>query len=174
MLACPGTPPWAPVKRVFVTSATYMGNLGGLEGADATCQAHADAAGLDGEFKAWLSTAVESAAERLTQATVPYARVDDVQVAANWNDLVDGLLAAPISLDENGTPYTINRVWTGTAPNGSHLPPDCQGWHADQAATEQPSATQGKNGVPNETGEAWTGFDAAGCQGRFPIYCVEQ
>jgi hypothetical protein len=76
--ACPGTPPWAPVKRVFVTSTGYPGNLGGLAGADAKCQERATAAGLGGTFKAWLSAAGtgNSAAERLTHATVPYVRVD--------------------------------------------------------------------------------------------------
>ena len=44
------------VKRVFVTSANYTGDLGGLVGADSKCQALADSAGLDGNYKAWLST----------------------------------------------------------------------------------------------------------------------
>jgi hypothetical protein len=131
--ACPGTPPWAPsVKRVFVTSTTYIGNLGGLVGADDKCQERADAAGLSGTFKAWLSAAGtgNSAAERLTHAPVPYVRVDGVQVAANFTDLVDGTLAAPISLDEFGNPFTINAVWTGTLPDGHSAGADCRGWTA--------------------------------------------
>src|SRR5207248_2675590 len=42
-------------KRVFVTSVMYDGNLGGLAGADAKCQARATAASLSGTYKAWLS-----------------------------------------------------------------------------------------------------------------------
>jgi len=35
-------------KRIFVTSTTYDGNLGGLAGADAKCAARGAAAGLSG------------------------------------------------------------------------------------------------------------------------------
>jgi hypothetical protein len=82
--ACPGTPPWAPpVKRVFVTSTVYTGNLGGSAGADDKCQERADAAGLGGTFKAWLSATGtgNSAFDRLSHASVPYVRVDD---ASRW------------------------------------------------------------------------------------------
>jgi hypothetical protein len=132
--ACPGTPSWVPVKRVFVTSNIYRGDLGGLLGADAKCQALADAAGLGGEFKAWLSAAGpgNSAADRLTHATGPYVRVDGVQVAANWTDLVDGLLSAPISIDEHGAPVISGTmgVWTGTNTAGRLQAPNviCNDW----------------------------------------------
>jgi hypothetical protein len=42
-------------KIVFVTSQTYTGNLGGHTGADQKCKALALAAGLLGNFKAWIS-----------------------------------------------------------------------------------------------------------------------
>src|SRR5262245_3061033 len=44
-----------PPRRVFVTSAIYPGNIGGLMGADAKCQTSADAAMLGGSWRAWLS-----------------------------------------------------------------------------------------------------------------------
>jgi cysteine-rich repeat protein len=43
-------------KKVFVSSQMYDGNLGGLAGADAKCQALADAANLTGTYMAWIST----------------------------------------------------------------------------------------------------------------------
>src|SRR5690242_15690863 len=42
-------------RRVFVTSKTYQGTLGGLAGADMECQKLADAANLGGTWMAWLS-----------------------------------------------------------------------------------------------------------------------
>jgi len=42
-------------KKVFVSSQTYVGNLGGVAGADSLCQGLATAAGLTGTFKAFLS-----------------------------------------------------------------------------------------------------------------------
>ena len=41
--------------RVFVSSATYDGALGGHAGADATCQSLATAAALGGTWMAWIS-----------------------------------------------------------------------------------------------------------------------
>jgi hypothetical protein len=52
-------------KRVFVTSTTYNGNLGGLAGADAKCQVRADAANLGGTWKAIISGDAESARSRI-------------------------------------------------------------------------------------------------------------
>src|SRR5438045_3087614 len=49
--AAPGPKP----KLVFVTSTAYVGNLGGLQGADMKCQARAAAGRLRGTFLAWLS-----------------------------------------------------------------------------------------------------------------------
>lgn len=49
-------------KIIFVTSEHYKGGeIGGIAGGDAKCQALADAAGLGGEFKAWLATSKEDA-----------------------------------------------------------------------------------------------------------------
>ncbi len=47
-------------KVVFVTSTIYSADLGGIVFADAECQARADAAGLSGVFRAWLSDGMDS------------------------------------------------------------------------------------------------------------------
>ncbi len=53
----------------FLTSVTYAGNLGGLDGADAICQKHANNAGLPAnQYRAWLSTSDEDAAARIGSA----------------------------------------------------------------------------------------------------------
>jgi hypothetical protein len=169
--ACPGTPPWAPVKRVFVTSTGYPGNLGGLAGADAKCQERATAAGLGGTFKAWLSAAGtgNSAAERLTHATVPYVRVDGAQVAANFTDLVDTALTAPISIDEFGNLFTgFNVAWTGTHGDGSSATDNCNGWLSSS------SGDKGQFGAVLETGGAWTGNGDISCTFGLHLYCFEQ
>ena len=80
----------------------YDGNLGGLAGADSKCQARADAAGLGGSWNAWLSDDAESASSRITRSSGPYTRVDGVLVANNWDDLTDGSLQNPLSIDEFG------------------------------------------------------------------------
>jgi hypothetical protein len=58
----------SPPKRVFVSGSKWNGNLGGLAGADAKCQQAADAAGLGGTFRAWISDDATSASSRLTHS----------------------------------------------------------------------------------------------------------
>jgi hypothetical protein len=53
------------LKRVFITSKGYSGNLDGLEGADKICQQEAKMKGLDGNWKALLGDDNISATERL-------------------------------------------------------------------------------------------------------------
>ena len=81
-------------KIVFVTSETYTGALGGLDGADALCQERANDAGWPGTFKAWLSdrdTSVSQRFDRVFYGT-PFVRTDGVRVANDWADLTDGTL----------------------------------------------------------------------------------
>ena len=68
-----------------MTSTTYKaGDLGGLAGADAKCQARAMAAGLTGTFRAWLSDATNSPSSRFPQDAGPYLLVNGGLVANNW------------------------------------------------------------------------------------------
>ena len=79
--------------------------LGGVTGADSVCQARANAAGLSGTFKAWISggSYSSSPASRFTRSTVlPYVRIDGAVVANDWNDLTDGTIQNPINIDEFG------------------------------------------------------------------------
>ena len=116
-----------PANIVFVTSTTYDGNLGGLSGADAKCQARATAAGLGGTFKSLLSDSTTSAASHLTtHSTAPYKLVDGTLVANSWTGLTSGSLASPLYKDEFGNPagqYPFQNVtttaWTNTNPDGS-------------------------------------------------------
>src|SRR5205823_203503 len=79
-------------KVVFVTSTSYDGNLGGLTGGDAKCQARAVAAGLAGTYKAWLCSGSTSAASRLSHlSTGDYVRLDGAVLANGWAGLTDDL-----------------------------------------------------------------------------------
>src|SRR5262245_26846429 len=62
-------------NRVFVTSTKFNGNFNGLTGADAQCQARADAAGLGGAWMAWLGNGVDGPATRFTHSAAPYPRM---------------------------------------------------------------------------------------------------
>jgi hypothetical protein len=154
-------------RRVFVTNTIQNANFGGIAGADALCASQATAAGLEGEFKAWLSTAVSPVADRLTQSSVPYVLVDGTMVADDWVDLVDGFIDAPINLDANGL-LRGGDVWTGTLPSGlSYANGDCAGF------TDE-SEPMGLCGSTTTFGGGWTTSATPVCSTELRLYCFEE
>lgn len=153
-------------KKVFVTSTTYDGNLGGLSGADAKCQAQAEIAGLahSANFKAWLSDGSTDAISRLT-GTGPWVRLDGIKVADNKTDLTNGAIFTSISMDELGN-YVSTMVWTGTNAVGTKEANTCNSW-ADN------SATQGSLGDTSGAYPYWTARSNASCASTWPLYCFE-
>jgi hypothetical protein len=132
----------------FVTSTgsgTMGGNLGGLAGADAKCQALAAVVGAGSRtWHAYLSISGATpvnARDRI--GTGPWYNAKGVKIADNLAQLHDeggmNALSALTAVDENGLQVpTANPnehdVFTGTAANGMALPatPDltCAGWTA--------------------------------------------
>ena len=110
-------------KTVFVTSQVYQGDLGGMEGANAKCKACAEAAGLNGNYRAWISTRpTECPDQTFTKWDGAYVLVDDtMMLATSWTDLADGMLLNPIDTDEYGNKVIGSYVWTSTDPNGGLL-----------------------------------------------------
>ena len=104
-------------KVVFLTSEVFGGNLGGLSGADATCQRLADAAGHTGTYKAWLSYGAESPSTRFTHSAGPYVLPNGTWLAVSWQALTNGQLHARIDVDEWGHQIDLppfGPVWTGS------------------------------------------------------------
>ncbi|MEM8962281.1 MAG: hypothetical protein AAGD38_12430 [Acidobacteriota bacterium] len=157
-------------RLVFASSVSTTGDLGGLDGGDAFCQGLADAAGLGGTYKAWLSDPNGSPSTRFTQDDRAFELVDGTQIAADWDDLIDGTLDAAISLDENGDAASSNngRVWTGTTFAGERVGNSCAEWSTDTGV----SAGVGEY---SETDNAWT-YDGLGltCNESYLIYCFQQ
>lgn len=160
-----------PPKVVFHTSQGYQGNLGGLAGADAICQTHAEAAGLSGSYMAWLSDLTDSPSTRFTQATVPYVLVDGTKIADSWSDLVDGTLQHPIDRDELGGYYQGNYAWTGTEPDGTPTTNPgylCENW------TSSEMVNYGIRGAEYGSDTTWTRHSGGFCEYYHSIYCFEQ
>jgi hypothetical protein len=175
-LYCFEQPEPPETKTVFVTSACYDGaHVYGLDGADDICQTHADDPSSlvpAGTYKAWLSTDTESAADRLTHATVPYVRVDGVVVAENWTDLTDGSLLVPINLDETGAEIIYdNTAWTSTQANGTYwdspeADDDCSDWSLD--------AWFGGVGLFSAVDSTWSAGNVDHCSQSHRLYCFQQ
>lgn len=170
-------------KTVFVTSAVYAGNLGGLAGADSKCQTLASAANLSGTYKAWLSDATSTAASRLTHSSGPYVLVDGTLVASDWAHLASGVLSNAIDKTEQNGPaaagtassqacFGVACVWTdtnadGTLSQGSY---SCQDW------TSQSPNDNAVLGETSSTSTYWSSFATSSgiCDLTAPLYCVQQ
>ncbi len=157
-----------------MSSMVYKGyELGGLAGADAKCQALADAAGLSGTFKAWLSSSQGSPADRFTHSdTYGYALRTGTMIASDWSDLTDGTLAAPITTDENGSYIGGGWPWTGTGPDGTleDASNTCFNW----SSLSNNEFSLGVCGAAIFTDAQWTVRSAAPCTWNGQLYCFEQ
>lgn len=160
--------------RVFTTSTTHRGKLGGLAGADAICQDLASAAGLPGSYRAWLSDSTGSPSTRFMRSTGPYQRVDGVTVANDWAGLTSGTLLAPLLVTEQGAtvPDDVTKlVWTCTAATGAEFSDaDCEDW-----TSEQPIVMGGLVGQADVLTPAWSGENTYhSCNGHQRLYCFQQ
>ncbi len=159
-------------KFVFVTSAEFLGNLGGLAGGDAKCKTAADASTFDGgklqgrTWRAWLSTSTVDAKDRIPDTE--YRRVDGTTVVANdKTDLLDGALDAAIDSQEDGTP-AFDAAWTGTNDNGTKTSEHCFNW-----ATSG-STLHGNVGQTSQANAGWSRITATNrCNVVAPLYCFE-
>ena len=159
-----------PAHRVFLSSATYTGNLGGHAGADATCQQLAAAAGLGGTWMAWISDSASSPSARFHQASDAYRLLDGSVVAASWSALVSGSLGHAIDRDEGGHPPTgTTEVWTATNPDGTLAGDGCSSFTSGNHSAPTPAV-----GVAENTNATWTDVYLQFCDRSDHVYCFEQ
>jgi hypothetical protein len=161
----------AQAKIVFVTSQGFTGKLGGLAGADAICQAEATAAGLAGTFKAFLSDNKTSAADRMTHSSIPYELVNGTPIAADWQDIVDGIIDNPLNITASGATVS-GYVWTGSNSDGSKAYGlTCDNWTL--GANSLYLGARGNAGDPRAWLDWWQG-DGSYCGSYLGLYCIEQ
>jgi len=119
------TAPSGPAVSLFVTSTTSVtGNLGGLAGADATCQRLASAAGHAGTWRAYLSAERDTANgnqpahARDRIGSGPWYNANRVLVANTVAELHARTGDAAVFVDERG--QRINGQWTGSPAPVEH------------------------------------------------------
>lgn len=163
-------------KRVFITSTTYKGNLYSYHyaGPPYLCKERAKAAGLDGDWNAWIAgTSWGNPAETFRKYSGPYKLLNGVVVANGWSDLVDG--SSPqnaISIDEFGKSQYGSSVWSNVLSTGqtqsNNLASICQGWRSSS------KSYHGFTGYALESSN-WSkdGIHLA-CDQEARIYCFEQ
>ncbi len=150
-------------KTVFVTSAKFKGNLGGLPGADAKCQAEADGPATivpSGTYLAWLSDGTDSPDTRYTKSSHPYVLPDGTKIAEDFTDLTDGSILHKINSDPTGKALGLHLFWTGTKSDGttSQNLVTCDGW------TSPPGAGfRGRVGSTVKTSTTWSAQSQRRC-----------
>ena len=166
-------------KKVFLTSSKYDGNLGGLTGADDKCQQLASAAGLNGTYKAWLSTSTSDVSQRFQRSTSgsQYVLTDGSQLASDWSDLTDGTIQNKIMFDESSSPivegqgqyFSLDKTWTNTNYDATVANIwDCNGW------TSNSSYDFGLVGSSQDL-ISWSFFGGThACSSQLRLFCFEQ
>ena len=164
-------------KTVFITSSTFDSNLGGLTGADAKCQAEAEASNSvvpPGTYMAWLSDGTNSPNTRFNRSSQPYVLPNGKKVAENYDDLIDGSILNAINLGPHGKPVGYQPYWTGTNPDGTTASDGdyngiCGGW-----AEESPAGKYGMNGHTGKTSTFWTTEKGYPCRRTLKLACFQQ
>jgi Protein of unknown function (DUF1554) len=164
-----GTSTTSGQKRVFITSVTYSGNLGGLSGADQKCTLAAQGANLGGSWKAWLSSGNSAAIDRIADVG-PWYSIDGKKVFNNKANLTT-IPLSPIEKTEQNT-YQLGNVWTGSEQGGTPSGDDCSAWTVgdDQAngAIGTPAEHQSAGWGGQSPAQAWP------CSFSQALICFEQ
>jgi len=159
-------------RVIFVSSELYLGDLGGVAGADTKCKALAATAGLlrPEKFRAWLSDDQTSPSAWILDTEKRYQLPSGTVVADSWAKLTSGSLKTTISQTEMAVMLTegaLKSVWTGTLTDGSVASKTCAAWTSDD------SGNGGTIGFTTHSDKNWTNIADQKCTGYGRIYCVE-
>lgn len=162
-------------KRVFVTSTTYQGNLGGVAGADDKCQAQANAAALGGTWRAILSQPGQAnwAINRIDYNWNRLVSMNGQVVAASPDDLWDGTISNPINRDENNAVQT-GYVWSGSTSSGVSLVEDSHMMNCSLWTSIDGFFNTVKLGIVGGIDSSWmqTAIETS-CSTSRRLYCME-
>jgi hypothetical protein len=157
--------------RVFTTSTTTNGALGGAGGADAFCTARATAAGLPGAWTAVVGTGATgdfSLSSRLPWNWKTLKNLNGVgsTVAVSLADFLDGTISAPMNYTESGGVAATSTIWTGMLTTGA-TQGNCSSWGSSAGSGNyfgDSSATSGGN---------YFSVNSGNCGGTYRLLCME-
>ncbi|MEO6773828.1 MAG: hypothetical protein ABI467_12560 [Kofleriaceae bacterium] len=159
---------------MFTTLLTYTGNLGGLAGADTTCQKLAENNGLKGNYRAYLGATGIDAPSRFLDAT-GWTRVDGKPMIDKIGEFGTVALRYPPSIDETGADLSQSaqlRVWTATKADTTYFNENCPlaGAVSDWSGT----AGRTNSGVCTARDSAvLIGGEVQACTASLHLYCFE-
>jgi len=168
-------------RIIFATPSVHKGdfselefgdmNLSGLDSADLHCRSLAESASLDhaGTFIALLSTAEQPISQRLSVFSGEYADTTPTRIAIGNEDLLAGVLQAPITRDHLGQNAMAENtfVWTGSLNSGASSQATCNAW---EPASPLDRGLVGKLG---EASSLWLNHQESPCGLPAHLYCVQ-
>ncbi|MBL8923751.1 MAG: hypothetical protein JNJ54_33155 [Myxococcaceae bacterium] len=154
-------------RRLFVTSLTFNGNLGGLSGADTLCQNVAGARTLGGTWRALVATSTIRPGERALRDG-PFTLLDGGVVFPNRAALTFGLPTTLAITNELGVPVSNALFWSGASATGGASAQTCSSW------TSQSGSVTGAIGDTGTTTQrfSWNGGTDT-CVTQRRLLCVE-
>ncbi len=169
-------------RLVFLSSATYLGDLGGLSGADLKCRLLAKAQNFHAadRFKAWLSDADDSPLTRFSFGPEPLVLPNGLLVADDLAALISDGPGDGIRVTETGDTLLKAYVWTNTAFTGERFSASdhCAAW---TSASKQAKARWGVDAWPKQPPEGWstwhdqrhwTSYQSNTCNRTAHLYCI--
>jgi hypothetical protein len=151
----------------FLTSIGQpLGSIGGLAGADAFCNARAQAAGLPGTYVAWLSSSSSGNAKDRLTGSRGWTRPDGKPFADTPEAIVAGQIFYPLDVDEFGNRVPTTSVGTGTDSYGLTV--------TGYTCSDYTSTTDLLWLGVNDRGALWWTEGGGGtnaCSAALPVYC---
>ena len=152
-------------REAFVTSAEVTGNLGGVAGADLTCQSAAAAANVHAPstFKALLaSPALGSNLTDRIEFDGPWYRRDGLLFAHDKAELTAGAVTLPLNVTESGAYLGISVALTGATRLGAPSGFDCADW-TSAGNSQATSALVNSIALFNSNGHNWLSGATVSC-----------
>lgn len=169
------SPPWSATEplRVFISSGTYSGNMGGREGARQRCQQLANAVpALAGTTwypllsdATWNALSITGA----SPSSQPIYNMNGTIIASNrqalWN-AQNVSLSSGVTCHEDGSLASVSSVYSGTSAAG-FATLHCSNWTSASAAISV------QIGQSLTATASWIGDSSlASCDALRPIYCI--
>ncbi len=161
-------------RYVFVSSAMYNGNLGGVSGGNGKCKSLADAADAITELKGkkwrvWLSDGANNPGDDILDFEGWYRLPNGAPVVNGATGFFNGALSVGIDRDEKNMLQMDVDVWTGTKTDGeAHATNLCAAWLSSD------KRSFGLQGSSSAIDSNWTDSISTSCNStKGHIYCVQ-
>lgn len=147
--------------RVFITATTHGAAMGGLDGADAICSAAADAAELEGIWRAVLSDSTAGIDAHVEVVGPVYTLGGDL-VAMDADALFSGTAEHAVDVTEAGGVPADTVAWVGSAT--AH----CNDWSSASGAVN------GTQALSTNLEDWLYGSSLGPCSLSRSLYCIDQ